>query len=387
MGFTAKRMKGISTHFFTEHQKRVSRMKAEGIDVIDLDIGSPDLPPPKEVIDVLAQSAHDPSAHGYQPHIGTTALREAWASMYRRDFGVELDPAGQVLPLLGSKEGIFHLTQALVDPGDVVLLPDPGYPTYLKSTLFAGGVPYFLPLTLENDFLPDLDSIPVKVARKAKLIWINYPNNPTAGTAPLSFYRELVAFARKYQILICHDAAYSQIYFGDPRPPSLLQVPGAAEIGVEFNSLSKSHNMAGWRVAAAVGNEQALHALLTLKTNTDSGHFLPVMQAAAAAMTGEQGWRAVRNDRYRARLDLVFDRLQALGLETRKPEATFYLWVKTPKGQTSVQFADRLLEECRISVAPGVVFGEGGEGYIRFSLVQPLERLTKAVERLSRLSL
>jgi LL-diaminopimelate aminotransferase len=378
-------MEQISTHFFAEQQKRVSRMKASGIDVIDLDIGSPDLPPPKEVLDVLAQTALRPEAHGYQPHSGTAALREAWAGMYHREFGVELDPDYQILPLLGSKEGIFHLTQALVDPGDVVLLPDPGYPTYLKSTIFAGGRPYFMPLTVMNDFLPDLGSIPVEIAWKAKLIWINYPNNPTAGAASHGFYRELVNFAQKYHILICHDAAYSQIYFDGRKPPSLLQVPGAAEIGVEFNSLSKSHNMAGWRVAAAVGNGPALQALLTLKTNTDSGHFLPVMYAAAAAMAGDQSWRCARNDSYRARRDLVFDQLRAMGLETRKPEATFYLWVKAPNGYTSVQFADRLLDEHHISVAPGLVFGQGGEGYIRISLVQPLERLSEAVERLSRL--
>jgi LL-diaminopimelate aminotransferase len=355
--------------------------------VINLDIGSPDLPPPQAVVDALAHAASEPGAHGYQPHDGTSALRQAWARMYFDEFGVILNPDTQVLPLLGSKEGIFHLIQAVVDPGDVVLLPDPGYPTYLSGTLFAGGEPFFMPLMAENDFLPEFRKIPAEVARKAKLIWVNYPNNPTASTAPLSFYQELVSFAREFDVLVCHDAAYSQIYFDGHKPPSLLQVPGAEEIGVEFNSLSKSHNMAGWRVAAALGNERVNKMLLTLKSNTDSGQFLPVMQAAALAMTGDQTWRTVRNDRYRARRDLVYTRLKELGLEVRKPLASFYLWVKTPGEKSAIQFADQLLDECGISVAPGVVFGSGGEGYVRISLVQPVERLSEAVERLSNLAI
>ncbi|MBW8012870.1 MAG: aminotransferase class I/II-fold pyridoxal phosphate-dependent enzyme [Chloroflexi bacterium] len=375
-------MEKISTHFFNTRQEKVKRLIDEGKDVICLDIGSPDMPPPQHIIDTLCNAANDPQAHGYQAHNATEALRHAWAEMYHREFGVKLDPNQQVLPLMGSKEGIFHLMQALVNPGDIVLLPDPYYPTYLKSVLFAGGEAYFMPLLSENDFLPDLTQIPRDIASRAKLIWINYPNNPTAAVAPLSFYQEVIQFAQEFKLLVCHDAAYSQIYFDGYRPTSLFQVPGAEKLGIEFNSLSKSHNLAGWRVGAALGNEQSVQTLLSLKTNTDSGHFLPILRAAATALTQDQSWQVERNNRYQIRRDIVVEKLLELGFETSKPLGSFYLWVKVPRGQSANQLADRLLDEVYVSVAPGGVFGQGGEGYFRIALTQPKERLEEAMGRL-----
>jgi LL-diaminopimelate aminotransferase len=383
MRITAQRMDKISTYFFAECQEKVRRLKEAGKDVICLDIGSPDMPPPQHIIDALCQSANTPEAHGYQAHNGTENLRKAWAAMYLCEFGVQLDPNTQVLPLLGSKEGIFHLIQTLVDPGDVVLLPDPYYPTYLMSALFAGGEPHFMPLLSDNDFLPDLKLIPTEIANRAKMIWINYPNNPTAAAAPLHFYQDVIHFAQKHNLLVCHDAAYSQIYFDDHKPISLLQIPGAENVGIEFNSLSKSHNMAGWRVGVAVGNETVVRTLLSFKTNTDSGHFLPVLDAATTALTQDQSWMAKRNEIYRVRRDVVVQRLVEMGLEARKPTASFYVWVKVPQGQSAAQFADDLLEGCHVSLAPGVVFGQGGEGYCRIALTQSEDRLLEALERIA----
>lgn len=384
MQLVAKRMEKISTHFFSKRQEKVSRLIDEGKDVICLDIGSPDMPPPQHIIDTLCDVAKDPSVHGYQAHNATENLRRAWAEMYQREFGVKLDPNKQVLPLMGSKEGIFHLMQALVDPGDIVLLPDPYYPTYLKSVLFAGGNPYFMPLLSENDFLPDLTQIPKDIAIQAKLLWINYPNNPTAAVAPLSFYEDVMQFAQEYKLLVCHDAAYSQIYFDGYRPTSLFQVPGADEVGIEFNSLSKSHNMAGWRVGAALGDEHIIQTLLSLKTNTDSGHFLPILHAATTALTQDQSWQAERNMIYQTRRDFVVEKLLEMGFETNKPQGSFYLWVQVPEGESAIQFADRLLDEVQISVAPGVVFGEGGSGYFRIALTQTKDRLSEAMGRLEK---
>ena len=385
MHSSAQRMDRISTHFFAEQREKVRRLKEAGKDVICLDIGSPDMPPPQHIIDSLCQSANTPEVHGYQAHNATENLRKAWADMYLREFGIRLDPNTQVLPLLGSKEGIFHLVQALVDPGDVVLLPDPYYPTYLKSVLFAGGEPYFMPLLSDNDFLPDLTLIPTEIANRAKILWINYPNNPTAASAPLSFYQEVIQFAQKYNLLVCHDAAYAQIYFDGHKPISLLQIPGAEDVGIEFNSLSKSHNMAGWRTGVAVGNEKVVQTLLSLKTNTDSGHFLPILQAATTALTHDQSWRAGRNEIYRARRDVVVQRLAEMGLEARTPTGSFFVWVKVPQGQSATQFADKLLESCHVSLAPGTVFGQSGEGYCRIALIQSEARLVEAMDRLAKI--
>jgi LL-diaminopimelate aminotransferase len=355
-------------HFFADLERRITALKAGGADVIRLDIGSPDMPPAAHILEALSASAHAHDHHGYQAHSGTPALRQAWVDMYRRLYGVQLDPEHEVVPVLGSKEGIFHLLMALVEHGDMVLVPDPGYLTYTQGAKLAGGEPYYLPLLSERDYLPDLGAVPGEIARRAKILWLNYPNNPTTATAPLNFFDAAVEFARKYDILVCHDAAYSQVVFDGYRAPSLLQVSGAKEVGVEFNTLSKSHNMAGWRVGAAVGQTEALSTLFKLKTNADSGHFLPVMEAATVALNGDQGWLEGRNAVYQKRRDLLVDGLNALGLPVRNPRASF---------------ARSVLENAHVSLTPGTVFGANGEGYMRITITATAERIQTALSRLA----
>ncbi len=379
----ATRMNAIKTHFFAVLSGRVAALEAQGRNVIRLDEGSPDLPPAPFICDALASAAARPDAHCYQTHHGPKELRQAWASMYLRLYGVEINPEQEIVPLIGSKEGIFHLLQTIVEPGDLVLIPDPGYITYTRGTRFAGGEPYYLPLSPTRGYLPDLDAIPCEVARRAKLLWLNYPNNPTAAVASLAFFTEAVAFARQYDLLVCHDAAYSQVTYDNYKAPSLLQVPGAKEVGLEINTLSKSHNMAGWRVAAALGNIPAGRALFTLKTNADSSYFLPVMEGAIAAMTGDQSWLVSRNRIYQERRDRVIQALRESGLEAEKPLASLYIWLPVPVNFTSESFATRLLEEALVSVTPGTVFGSNGEGFVRISLTAPVERIDQAMERLT----
>jgi LL-diaminopimelate aminotransferase len=378
----AQRMQLFSEHFFADLNKRVAALQAQGCDVIRLDEGSPDLPPAPHIIAALTRAAQRPEAHGYQPQRGLAGLRQAWAKMYQRLYGVTLDADGEILPLLGSKEGIVHLPLAFVEPGDVVLIPNPGYITYTRGASLAGGEPYYLPLLPERGFLPDLQAIPPEIARRAKLLWLNYPNNPTAATASLDFFAEAVAFARQHHLLLCHDAAYAQVTFDGYRAPSPLELPGAREVCVEFNTLSKSHNMAGWRVAALIGNAAAIQALYTLKTNLDSGHFRPVMEAATAALTGDQDWLQARNEIYRQRRDMVIQTLQRLGLRADIPRASLYVWFAVPP--PCMDFAARLLERAQVSLTPGSVFGSGGEGYLRLSLTAPLARVQEAMLRLEK---
>jgi LL-diaminopimelate aminotransferase len=376
---SAQRMDLFASHFFAAAGESIARLQAEGKDVIRLDVGSPDLPPAGHIVTALARSAAYPDHHGYQPHSATPGYRAAWAEMYRRVHGVELDPDREIVPLLGSKEGIFHMASACVNPGEVVLIPDPGYITYIRGAQMAGGEPYYMPLKPERGYLPDLDAIPEAVARRARLLWLNYPNNPTAATAPLEFFAEAVEFARRYRLLVCHDAAYSQVTFNGHPARSILEAPGAKEVAVEFNTLSKSHNMAGWRVGAAVGNPQALRALYTLKTNLDSGHFLPVLEAAEAAMTGDQSWLAQRNEVYRQRRDIVLPALRSLGLQAETPQASLYVWSTIPPGVTSTLFVSEVLENVYVSLTPGTVFGERGEGYFRLALTASTERVAEAI--------
>lgn len=383
MSSSTQRMSTQSRHYFATLNLKIKSLRAAGHDVIRLDIGSPDMPPPSSVIKTLSRSAARADAHGYGEHSGTPALRRAWAGMYRRLYEVALDPESEVVPLLGSKEGIFHMTQALIEPGDLVLIPDPCYPTYLFATQFTGGEPYSLPLLPERDFLPDLSSIPGEIAWRAKILWLNYPNNPTAATAPLEFFAQAVAFASRHNILLCHDAAYTQVTFNGYQAPSILQIPGAKDVAVEFNTLSKSHNMAGWRVGAAVGNPLALRALYNLKTNLDSGHFLPILETATYAMTSAQGWLAKRNLVYQRRRDLLVEALNTMGLHPRTPEASLYVWSPVPEGWTSMDFATALLEDTHVSITPGVVFGSHGEGYVRISISSPDERLAEALRRIT----
>jgi len=373
----------MKKHFFAQLDEMIATLNAQGIDVIRLDIGSPDMPPHPDVIEVMQRAAAQADTHGYQRHIGPLSHRQAWADMYERVFGVTLDPKKEIIPLMGTKEGIFHLSQAIIETGDVVLIPDPYYITYLRGAEFAGGKPYFIPLLPENEYLPELDKIPAEVANAAKLIWVNYPNNPLSATAPLSFYEELVAFAKTHNIIVCSDAAYSQVYYGDEKPPSILQVDGAKDVAIEFNSLSKSHNMAGWRVGAAVGNPLVLEKLLRLKSNADSGHFGPILEAATKAMGTETSWVHERNAVYRERRDLIVSSLCKIGVDVKSPQASLYIWCPIPEGRKSEEFALAMLEDANVSVAPGTVFGSNGEGYLRISITQPMEVIEMAMQKLT----
>lgn len=380
----AKRMQELKPQFFAALSEKISAMRARGVDVINLDVGSPDLPPAAHIVETLVGAAHQNDTHGYQPHRGIEELRQAWAAYYQREHGVELDPEGQVLQVLGSKEGIFHLSTVLVDAGDVVLIPDPGYVTYTHGALFAGGMPFYLPLGPENGWLPNLDEVPEQILRKAKILWLNYPNNPTGATAPEAFFEKVVSLARAYDLVVCHDAAYTRITFDDYRAPSILETPGAMDVAVEFNTLSKTYNMAGWRVGAAVGNPDVLSALYSLKTRVDSSHFLPVWRGAIAALTGDQEWVKKRNAVYQERRDLLLSGINRLGLKTQAPLASFYLWARVPAGFTSMQFADELLDATGVSITPGMVFGACGEGYVRITLCASKARIEQALERMER---
>ncbi|GAB4476255.1 MAG: LL-diaminopimelate aminotransferase [Anaerolineales bacterium] len=379
----ATRMQTIKTQFFASLASRITALQARGIKVIRLDVGSPDMPPPSSIIDALYRSANRSETHGYQPHNGSTELLNAWAMMYRKVYQVEIDPKSEVVPLLGSKEGIFHLTQAFVEPGDVVLIPDPGYLTYEAATRFAGGEVYRMPLLPENDYLPRFDTIPVEIAERAKLMWLNYPNNPTAATANREFFEQVVEFARTHHILVCHDAAYTQIAFDGYRAPSIFEVDREKEYSIEFNTLSKSHNMAGWRVGAALGNAAVLKTLYTLKTQVDSGHFRPILEAAVQAMTEDQGWLEERNQVYQRRRDLIVKALRQMGIEVRTPKGSLYVWMPLPPGWKSEEFCQQLLEEAYVSITPGTVFGKYGEGYARVCICLADDHILEAMDRLA----
>jgi len=379
----ANRIVNLPPYPFARLGRRIAEFKAQGMDVIRLDIGSPDLPPPQPIINALCRSAHDPHHHGYAGYYGIPALRQAMAAYYQRRFGVTLDPDNEVVPLIGSKEGIVNIALAYLDPGDVALVPDPGYAPYTMGAYLASGRVETFPLLAERNYLPDLDAIPADLADRAKLIWLNYPNNPTGATAALEFFAEVVAFAREHDLLICHDAPYCDLTYDGYVAPSILQVEGAREVAIEFNSLSKMYNMAGWRVGMAVGNQQALEGLARVKTNIDSGIFRAIQDAAVEALTGDQSWLPERNAIYQERRDIILAGLAAVGIHARKPEASLYVWAPVPEGYTSDDFATRLLEEKGVSVAPGTVFGAHGEGYMRVSLGADTERIREAMERLA----
>jgi len=382
MKLTSERMLKTSVQFFAGVNEKVNRLNAAGHDVIRLDIGSPDLPPAQHILDALYRSAAQPDNHGYQAYNATAALRQAWSDYYQRTNQVQLDPKSEVLPLMGSKEGIFHLMLAVVDPGDVVLIPDPGYNTYTQGAQMSGGEPYYLALDPDRGYLPDLAAVPSEIAHRARLLWLNYPNNPTAATATMQFFQQAVEFARNYDLLVCHDAAYLQVTFDGYRAPSLLEAEGAKEIGVEFNTLSKSHNMAGWRVGAALGKAEALRSLYKIKTNADSGHFLPVLDAATSALTGDQNWLGPRNEEYRRRRDLVIQSLQRAGMRAETPRASIYVWARVPAGWDDSQFTAVVLDRVHVGLTPGTVFGERGKGFLRIALTAPVDRLEEAMDRI-----
>jgi LL-diaminopimelate aminotransferase len=379
---TADRLAQFPPYVFASLGRRITQMRGEGIDVIRLDIGSPDMPPAPFILDAMNEALAQEDMHGYGGYFGRPTLRQAMATYYRQRFDISLDPDTQILPLLGSKEGIFHLPLAVVNPGDVVLVPDPGYPTYSTGARLAGADPVTMPLLTENDYLPDLEQIPDSVVARAKLMWINYPNNPTSATADMAFLEDVVTFAQRNDILICHDAPYVDVSYDGYRAPSLLQASGAKEVAIEFNSLSKTYNMAGWRVGMAVGNAEAVEALGRFKSNIDSGLFPAIQAAAETALRGDQEWLVERNGIYEHRRDLILSGLKNMGLTARKPSATLYVWAKVPDGFTSAQFADRLLSECAVSLSPGSAFGSYGEGFVRISVGNATERIEEAVDRL-----
>jgi LL-diaminopimelate aminotransferase len=381
----AKRIDQIPPYLFAQIDKKKEEMRQKGMDLIDLGIGDPDLPTPKLIIERLKTAAENPKNHRYPSYEGMLEFRTAVARWYERRFGVKLDPKTEVLPLIGSKEGIAHIPLAFVNPGDYVLVPTPGYPVYRVSTLFAGGTPYFLPLRKENGFLPNLSDIPKEVAEKAKLLFINYPNNPTSAIAERSFFEEVVAFARRYQIIVCHDAAYSEVAFDGYQPPSFLEVEGAKEVGIEFHSLSKTFNMTGWRIGFAVGHEEIVSALGRLKTNIDSGVFQAIQEAGIEALNHFDTPLPEIIKIYERRRDVLVKGLREIGLDVDLPKATFYLWFQVPRGFTSAQFATLLIEQAGIVATPGNGFGEAGEGYIRMALTVDEKRLKEAIVRLKRI--
>ncbi|MDI9566131.1 MAG: aminotransferase class I/II-fold pyridoxal phosphate-dependent enzyme [Brevefilum fermentans] len=379
----AQRISSVKPYFFADLEKTIAKLKQSGLNIIRLDMGSPDLPPADNIIETLVNSARRSDVHGYGPSGGSVGLKSAFAKYYEDRFGVELDPEREVLTLIGSKEGIYNINQVLIDPGDVVLLPDPCYPVYRSGVMISQGQSFSMPLLAENGFLPDLERIPEDVAQKAKLMWLNYPNNPTGAIAPLSFFQKVVDFATKYNIVVAHDAPYVDVCFDDYIAPSILQIPGAKDVCIEFNSLSKTYNMAGWRVGVAVGNPEIVRLLRLLKSQMDSSLFVPIMLAAEAALLEDQSWIRNRNLVYQRRRDIVVKTMEELGFTIENPKAALYVWAGLPNGwKDDIEFCDVLLRETGVSITPGVVYGDSGAGYVRISLVIPAEKLVEAMLRL-----
>jgi len=380
----ADRVKNLPPYIFASIDKIRQESLAKGVDLIDLSIGDPDIPTPQHIVERMREAVKNPENHRYPSYEGLLSFRKAVADWYRKRFNVELDPETEVISLIGSKEGIGHIPLAFVNPNDTVLVPSPSYPVYPIGTILAGGVPYLLPLREENYFLPDLESIPDRVMKRSKILFINYPNNPTASIADRVFYERVVQFASENNIIVCHDAAYSEIYYDNIKPMSFLEVPGAKDVGIEFHSLSKTYNMTGWRIGFAVGNKRIIEGLGKIKTNLDSGIFQAIQEAGIEALRSPDD--IIDNIRriYQERRDKLVNGLRGAGLELHSPKATFYLWIKVPKGYTSSEFTAHLLKEAGVMTTPGNGFGEAGEGYIRISLTQPLDRIEEAVERINR---
>ncbi|ABO50222.1 LL-diaminopimelate aminotransferase apoenzyme [Desulforamulus reducens MI-1] len=378
----ARRIKNLPPYLFARIEQVIAQKKEEGVDVISLGIGDPDMPTPEHIIKDAEKQLYVAENHQYPSSVGMLSYRKSVADFYARRFGVELDPKTEVVSLIGSKEGIAHISWCYLDPGDVVLVPDPGYPVYSGGAILAGAEPYYMPLTADKGFLPDLNAIPEDVARKAKMMFINYPNNPTGAVADEAFYIEVIAFARKYEILVCHDNAYSEVSYEGYKPLSFLEIPGAKEVGIEFSSVSKAYNMTGWRIGWAVGNPAVIEALGRFKTNIDSGQFQAIQYAAMAGLNGPQEIVATNNEIYRERRDIVVDGLNAMGWSLEKPKATFYIWAPVPKGFTSASFAEYVIERAGVVITPGNGYGEQGEGYFRISITIPKERIAEALERM-----
>ncbi len=382
----ANRIEQLPPYLFVEISKKINEKRAQGIDVITFAIGDPDLPTPERILDTLHAASDEPANHRYPESEGLPELRQAVADWYGQRFGVTLDRDTEVLPLIGAKEGIGHMALCLIDPGDVALVPDPAYPVYSIGTMFAGGETHWLPLEEENGWLPDLGAIPEDVARKAKVIWVNYPNNPTGAVADIGFYNDLVAFAKKYDIAVCHDAPYSEIAYDGYRPVSLLQAKDAMDVGIEFHSLSKSYNMTGWRVGMAVGNAGLINALMRVKSNLDSGIPQAVQLMAIEALRGPQDCVAENVAVYQRRRDKLVAALTKIGMSVVPPQASLYVWARIPDGYTSADYAAKLIEEAAVVVTPGSGYGQYGEGYVRLSLTLPDDQLDEGVRRIAELA-
>ena len=383
----AERLKRLPPYLFKEIDRQKEEVKAKGVDIIDLGVGDPDIPTPPHIIEALKKAAEDPANHRYPSYSGMDAFNDAVAGWYKRRFGVDLDPDNEVVTLIGSKEGIAHIPLAFIDHGDIALVASPGYPVYHIGTQFAGGESYFMDLVKENQFLPDLKAIPTDVAKKARIMFINYPNNPTAAVAKREFFEEVVTFAEEHNIIICHDAAYSEMAFDGYKPLSFLEIDGARSVGIEFHSLSKTYNMTGWRIGFAVGNAEVIGPLGQVKSNIDSGAFQAVQLAGITALEGDQACVEEMRRTYEERRDVLAAGLESVGLSVEKPKATFYMWVETPEDYSSAAFASKLLTQAGIVTTPGNGFGAAGEGYVRMALTVDRERIKEAVDRIKRIGL
>ncbi|KIX11698.1 LL-diaminopimelate aminotransferase [Dethiosulfatarculus sandiegensis] len=383
----ADRLQKLPPYLFAELDRLRDAVAARGVDIIDLGVGDPDHGSPAHVVESLCQAAADPANHHYPAYSGMSSFRDTAAQWIKNRFGLTLDPAKEVIALIGSKEGVAHFPLAFVNIGDVVLVPSPAYPVYHASTIMAGGEPVEMPLLKENDFLPDLDAIKPEDLKRAKALVINYPNNPTAATADLDFYKKVVEFCHEHGLILVSDAAYTEMAFDGYQPHSILEVPGAKEVAIEFHSLSKTYNMTGWRIGYAIGNEDLVAGLGKVKSQIDSGAFDVVQQAGITAMTGDQDFVYRNNEMYKGRRDVLVEGLRNLGLDVATPKATFYVWCPCPDGLTSTEFTTRMLEECGVVSTPGNGFGAPGEGYVRFALTVSKGRLQEAVERIAKMGL
>lgn len=377
------RLSKLPPYLFLEIDRAKRKALESGKDIIDMGIGDPDLPTPAPIIDALNAASRDPKNHRYALDSGLPEFRRAIAHWYQNRFGVVLDPDREILPLIGSKEGIGHFPLAFVNPGDCVLVPEPGYPVYQSSTWFAGGECVYMSLLEENHYLPDFQQIPASILPRVKMMFLNYPNNPTGATASRDFFEKAIRFADHHQIILCHDAAYTEIYY-DERPHSLLEFEGGKEIGVEFHSLSKTYNMTGWRIGFAVGNAKFIQGLAKIKSNLDSGIFYAIQWAGVRALQMTDGDRRGLLDTYRERRDVLVEGLKRAGWKIQNPKASFYVWTRIPERSDSKAFALRLLDETGIIATPGIGFGKSGEGYIRFSLTLPVTRIREAITRLNK---
>ena len=378
----SKRLDLIPPYLFVKIEEKKEELVKNGVDVIDFGIGDPDLPTPAHIIKKMREVLDSKEAANYPTSKGEFAFRKAVSKWYQKRFNVELNPRDEICCLIGSKEGLAHLPLCFIDPGDVALVPDPSYPVYKICTTLAGGEPYLLPLTAENKFIPDLDKIPADVLKRAKILFINYPNNPTGAVCDKAFLEKAVAFAKKNDLLLVSDLAYSELGYDGYQPMSILEIPGAKEVAIEFHSLSKTYNMTGWGIGMAVGNKEAVGALATIKSNIDSGAFKAVQLAAIEALSGSQACVDENRKIFAERRNVLIDGLNSLGWKLAKPKATFYMWVPVPKGETSASFTEKLLDKCGILVVPGSGYGKAGEGYIRMAITLPKERIAVAIKRM-----